>query len=81
MADMVERHDSLRTLFEDRDGVPWQCVLAPYAPIVTAHDFAALSPEAREEALARLIAGEIAAPFDLAAAPPLRCHHADLGEA
>ncbi|WP_164225930.1 condensation domain-containing protein, partial [Stenotrophomonas maltophilia] len=24
---------------------------------------------------------EIAAPFDLAAAPPLRCHHADLGEA
>ena len=81
MADMIERHDSLRTLFEDRDGVPWQCVLAPYTPAVTAHDFAEPPSEAREEALTGLIAGEIATPFDLAAAPPLRCHHADLGEA
>ena len=81
MADMIERHDSLRTLFEDRDGVPWQCVLAPHAPAVVAHDFAALAPEAREEALAALIASEIATPFDLAAAPPLHCHHVDLGEA
>ncbi|WP_052134223.1 non-ribosomal peptide synthetase [Sphingomonas sp. 37zxx] len=81
MADMVERHDSLRTLFEDRDGVPWQCVPAPYAPDVTTHDFAGLSPEARDASLADLIAGETAITFDLAAAPPLRCHHVSLGDA
>ncbi|MFF7177374.1 amino acid adenylation domain-containing protein [Streptomyces sp. NPDC008121] len=67
LADVVTRHESLRTVFPERDGVPWQRVLDP-AAAAPAVDGEATHPEdlaARLDSAARQ-------GFDLAAEPPLR---------
>ena len=72
LAALAERHEVLRTRFVERDGQPWQEILAP-AP-------AALEVEkAAEGDLERLSREETARPFDLAAAPPFRARLARLG--
>ncbi|MFF9027203.1 amino acid adenylation domain-containing protein [Streptomyces iakyrus] len=67
LADVVTRHESLRTVFPESGGVPWQRVLDPAeatpAVEVVATDQEGLS--ARLDAAARQ-------GFDLAAEPPLR---------
>ncbi|NUW36735.1 amino acid adenylation domain-containing protein [Nonomuraea sp. SMC257] len=65
-ADVVARHESLRTRFPDQDGLP-VAVVDPPRPVPV--ERAEVSgPEEAE----RLFAARAAAPFDLAAAPPLR---------
>ncbi|MFD8515486.1 amino acid adenylation domain-containing protein [Streptomyces antimycoticus] len=67
VADVMARHEALRTVFPDEAGVPWQCVLDPAGlridlPVtMVAADGVA---EALTEAARR--------PFDLAVDPPLR---------
>ncbi|MEU5693389.1 amino acid adenylation domain-containing protein [Actinosynnema sp. NPDC020468] len=62
LADVVERHEVLRTVFPDRDGVPEQRVLTDVAPELRV--VAAQWPPALEEAVAE--------PFDLAVDLPIR---------
>ncbi|MFI6553989.1 non-ribosomal peptide synthase/polyketide synthase [Streptomyces griseus] len=67
LADVVERHQSLRTVFPEVDGVPCQHVLAtgdaaPELSVVLT----------TEESLPGRLAAEAGRGFDLAAEPPLR---------
>ncbi|AXI80468.1 non-ribosomal peptide synthase/polyketide synthase [Peterkaempfera bronchialis] len=67
LADVVARHESLRTVFPEVDGVPCQRVLDPAA----ARPRVRLTEVSKEELPDRL--AEFAQqPFDLAAEPPLR---------
>ncbi|MFD3698351.1 amino acid adenylation domain-containing protein [Streptomyces sp. NPDC058646] len=67
LADVAERHESLRTVFPEVDGVPRQVVLAPGRarpplPVV----------RVTEDELAGELAAVAARPFDLSTEPPLR---------
>ncbi|MFH9347863.1 non-ribosomal peptide synthase/polyketide synthase [Kitasatospora sp. NPDC017646] len=67
LADVVARHESLRTVFRETDGVPYQVVLSaaqahPALPVV----------ELDESALAERLAESAGRGFDLAAEPPVR---------
>ncbi|XXT19047.1 amino acid adenylation domain-containing protein [Sorangium sp. So ce429] len=71
-ADLVRRHESLRTTFHVTGSRPHQ-VVAPPAPLpVRKVDLRALPDAAREEAAARLAAEEAEQPFDLASGPLMR---------
>ncbi|MEU3872946.1 MULTISPECIES: amino acid adenylation domain-containing protein [Streptomyces] len=75
LADVVERHESLRTLFPVTDGVPRQHVLAPHEAQVPL----AVAPAAPHE-LDDALAAAAAEGFDLTTALPLRAHLWQLGE-
>ncbi|SHM86439.1 non-ribosomal peptide synthetase [Actinacidiphila paucisporea] len=76
MADVVARHESLRTVFAEHDGVPSQVILdaaraAAHCPLVVEDPPAGQDAEQwSREAVRRLTA----APFDLAGDPPVRAH-------
>ncbi|MFE1839311.1 amino acid adenylation domain-containing protein [Streptomyces sviceus] len=74
LADVVTRHESLRTVFAEDAKGPHQIVLAPEQarpePLVTRTDEASLADELRRAARQG---------FDLAAEPPLRTHLFELG--
>ncbi|WP_333766773.1 amino acid adenylation domain-containing protein [Streptomyces sp. IBSBF 2435] len=76
MADVIARHESLRTVFAEHDGVPRQVILdaaraAGHPPLVIEDPPAGQDAEEwSREAVRRLTA----APFDLAADPPVRAH-------
>ncbi|MGW6349727.1 condensation domain-containing protein, partial [Streptomyces sp. NPDC055080] len=67
LTDVVKRHESLRTMFVDIDGVPHQQILDAEAAHVP---FRVV--ESGEEAARDLLVREAAAPFDLSAGIPLR---------
>ncbi|MFF0208614.1 amino acid adenylation domain-containing protein [Streptomyces althioticus] len=75
LADVVTRHETLRTIFAEDDQGPHQIVLTPERARpglqVTRIDEAALAEELRRAARRG---------FDLAAEPPLRVHLFELGE-
>jgi amino acid adenylation domain-containing protein/non-ribosomal peptide synthase protein (TIGR01720 family) len=72
LAELVRRHEVLRTTFRLRGGEPVQ-VVAPPAPVpVPLTDLRHLAPDAREAAARKQAADEAARPFDLASEPPLR---------
>ncbi|MGW2658695.1 amino acid adenylation domain-containing protein, partial [Streptomyces sp. NPDC001478] len=67
LGDLVDRHETLRTVFPASDGTPYQWVLdagavRPGLPVTPAD----------EDALPALLAGAAARGFDLATEPPLR---------
>ncbi|MDG9872544.1 amino acid adenylation domain-containing protein [Pseudomonas juntendi] len=65
---LVARHESLRTVFAEHDGLPWQ-VVKPAAPVlIEAQDLIGLSRDALKPHLDQLFAS----PFDLAQGPLLR---------
>ncbi|MFE2532170.1 amino acid adenylation domain-containing protein, partial [Streptomyces sp. NPDC059371] len=67
LGDVVDRHETLRTVFPAADGVPYQQVLA------TAEARPRLSVTTADETdLPELLTGAAARGFDLAAEPPLR---------
>src|SRR5213078_554708 len=74
LGDVVERHESLRTIFPERDGVPRQEVLAASASRVRL-----LLRDLREEELAGALASATQAGFDLSREVPLRAHLFALG--
>ncbi|MCX5389115.1 non-ribosomal peptide synthase/polyketide synthase [Streptomyces sp. NBC_00094] len=67
LGDLVDRHETLRTVFPATDGVPYQRVLAAGE----ARPKLSVTP-ADEPALPELLTGAAARGFDLAAEPPLR---------
>jgi amino acid adenylation domain-containing protein len=72
LAEIVRRHEALRTTFAEREGTPVQIVAAPFAPDLPVIDLRALPGELREAEARRLAAAESARPFDLARGPLLR---------
>ncbi|MEU8971091.1 amino acid adenylation domain-containing protein [Streptomyces monashensis] len=73
LAALLARHDVLRTRYPERDGTPLAVVEAPVDdPLPEVEERAGLGPADRDEAVRRLVAEAGAAPFDLAAGPPVR---------
>ncbi|MDQ0371182.1 non-ribosomal peptide synthetase [Catenuloplanes indicus] len=70
LTEIVRRHESLRTAFEEHDGRPRQTVLAPSAYPLRVVDLGGVPPAEREERLAEEIDAEMRRPFDLSR-PPL----------
>jgi amino acid adenylation domain-containing protein len=68
---LVARHETLRTVFAEHDGLPVQVVHAPAPAALSFLDLQGV-PEAEREA-ERLADAEALRPFDLARGPLLRC--------
>ena len=75
LGDVVERHESLRTIFPDTLGVPRQLILEASA---ARPRLAVVSVS--EEALPEALSAAARQGFDLASEPPLRAHLFVLGE-
>ena len=69
---IVNRHESLRTSFGQRDGQPVQVIHAPSPFALAEQDLAALPLSLREAALEQAISSFLATPFDLSASPLIR---------
>ncbi|MFI1935460.1 amino acid adenylation domain-containing protein [Streptomyces sp. NPDC020330] len=75
IADLVTRHESLRTVFPETDGVPHQVVLDPATATPKVNIRTAEASE-----LDALLAEGAASGYDLAVELPLRAHLFELGE-
>src|SRR5262249_54395028 len=72
LAEIVRRHEALRTSFAKVEGRPLQ-VVAPELPVpVTIEDLRALEPAEREATVRRLAAAAARLPFDLSRGPLIR---------
>ena len=78
---LVERHEPLRTIFEEIDGTPRQIVMADAQVPVARIDLSLLSGREQEIALRRAIAQAEREPFDLARDLPIRLLLVHLGPA
>src|SRR5688572_11208452 len=72
LLEVVRRHETLRTIFQERDGKFVQIVVAPPPRILRIVDLEALAPAARRRTVGRLSVEESGVPFDLARGPLLR---------
>ena len=77
--EIVRRHESLRTIFENADGQPVQVILPDLELKVDAIDLSHLPEAEREAEASRLATEEARASFDLAQGPPLRAKLITLG--
>ncbi|MDJ0836038.1 MAG: non-ribosomal peptide synthase/polyketide synthase [Acidobacteriota bacterium] len=66
---MAERHDSLRTIFIDQDGEPFQVVCAHHSYLLPIIDISTLPPTRIEEELVKLIRNHGRKVFNLATGP------------
>ncbi len=72
LAEILRRHEVLRTTFREVDGAPEQ-VIAPWCDLpLTRHDLTGLSAEARDVEARRLATEETSRPFDLSTGPLVR---------
>ncbi|MEU6814554.1 amino acid adenylation domain-containing protein [Streptomyces sp. NPDC046860] len=75
LRDVVQRHESLRTVFPDTDGVPRQSVLDAWAADLD------LTPRDTEPArLEEVLAAEVAHAFDVSTEAPVRARLVRLGD-
>ncbi|MEV6602105.1 amino acid adenylation domain-containing protein [Actinoplanes sp. NPDC051346] len=74
LGDVVARHESLRTMFPERDGEPYQRVLAP-ADAPVALEVVEIPPDGLDAAIAEAVAR----PFHLDAGAPMRSSLLALG--
>ena len=74
LAELVARHESLRTRFPARDGRPYQLIDPPGSVPLPVSDLSALDRDDALERTHRLAADEALRPFDLALGPLLRGH-------
>ncbi|MFE3938037.1 condensation domain-containing protein, partial [Streptomyces goshikiensis] len=78
LADLLERHESLRTVYPEVAGEPYQRILAPEEarPPLLRHDAAAAggTPDGTPGGLAETVARAAAEGFDVTADLPLRAH-------
>ena len=72
LGDVVERHESLRTTFPATEGRAEQSVAPATLEPLAIRDLSGLLAGERERDAARLVAEEVARPFDLAAGPLFR---------
>jgi len=72
LAGIVQRHESLRTTFVDREGEPWQVIAEPAPLALPAVDLSGLPQERREDETRRIAAAVARRPYDLARGPLLR---------
>lgn len=72
IAQIVQRHESLRTSFCGGPDGTLQRVHQSYAPAIARDDLSALDEKIREAKAERLLDEEAATPFDLESGPPLR---------
>jgi amino acid adenylation domain-containing protein len=72
LAELLRRHEGLRTVFPAREGRPWQLVLPPVPRPLPVVDLAALPAPARAAAAARLQSEEEQRGFDLTTGPLFR---------
>jgi amino acid adenylation domain-containing protein len=79
LADLVARHEALRTTFVAVEGKPAQIVHERVDVELPVTSLAGEPAEARQPALRRLLAAESTRPFDLAAGPLFRAHLFALG--
>jgi amino acid adenylation domain-containing protein len=78
LAEIVNRHEVLRTTLAMEGETPVQSVHPPFQPCASVED-ATGEPGTRDEVVARLVAAELARPFDLEATPPFRARLIRLG--
>jgi amino acid adenylation domain-containing protein len=78
LAEIVRRHEVLRTRFAAVDGRPIQVIAPPPPPSLPRIDLAALPPPAREAEAQRIARREALRPFDLATGPLYRWLLVDL---
>ncbi len=72
LGEVVRRHEALRTVFADADGVPVQ-VIQPFAGFdLPVEDLSGVDADARRAQVERRVAEFAARPFDLAAGPLFR---------
>jgi amino acid adenylation domain-containing protein/FkbM family methyltransferase len=71
-AEVVRRHEILRTTYANLGGTPLQRIAPPHPPDLLQVDLRRLPPALRHDQIRRLAAAEAQRTFDLAAAPPLR---------
>jgi amino acid adenylation domain-containing protein len=69
---VVERHGTLRTSFEAKDGVPVQRIATESSVRLVLSDLSTLPPDERETEAGRLTAAAARRPFDLGSGPLLR---------
>lgn len=69
---LVERHETLRTTFVERDGAPMQRVATAIDCDFAAEDLRALAVPTREQRVIELAQAQAAQPFDLERGPLLR---------
>ncbi|HST58365.1 MAG TPA: amino acid adenylation domain-containing protein [Longimicrobium sp.] len=80
LGEIVRRHESLRTTFQERDGAPVQ-VIAPFGGFaLPVEDLSGVGEADREAALRRRIGEEARHAFDLTAGPLLRTALLRLGD-
>ncbi|HEX7242221.1 MAG TPA: amino acid adenylation domain-containing protein, partial [Longimicrobiaceae bacterium] len=72
LAEVVRRHETLRTVFGETDGEPVQTVRDPAPVPVAVTDLRVLPADRRDGEARRLAAAEAARPFDLGEGPLLR---------
>ncbi|HEX2077199.1 MAG TPA: amino acid adenylation domain-containing protein, partial [Longimicrobium sp.] len=72
LAEIVRRHEALRTVFAAVDGTPVQIVRPPAGVELPLADLSSLDAEARAAEAERLAREEAAGPFDLARGPLFR---------
>jgi amino acid adenylation domain-containing protein len=80
LQEIVNRHDVLRTRFEEVNGVPMQVVAREMTFHLPVQDLSFLAPNEREERAHQVIQKESIASFDLGAGPLLRGGLLRLGE-
>ncbi|WP_420130066.1 amino acid adenylation domain-containing protein [Longimicrobium sp.] len=72
LGELVRRHEVLRTVYAERDGVPVQIVRPAGEFTVPVTDLEGMDPDAREAEARRLVAADALRPWDLAAGPVFR---------
>ncbi|MET0398828.1 MAG: condensation domain-containing protein, partial [Longimicrobiaceae bacterium] len=81
LAEIVRRHEALRTVFATVDGEPVQVVRGSATVALPVTDLRDLPEAQREAEVLRLASAEAARPFDLAAGPLLRASAVRLADA
>ncbi len=77
---MARRHESLRTTFDESDGVAVQVVAPEPALFLPLADLRSLPEARRREEAMRIAAEEVRSPFDLTRGPLLRLRLARIAE-